>query len=125
MDEGPVLFPDSEFDAHGVYSVPPCKRRYITISIQNIKYFDRDDYDYINSGRGSNTIHVASKDGYHFSEKDLLMTTDDYPEDMSCHVRDPKIIRRGDYYMVQGARDIDSHGLIDVSFKGSVSLGVF
>lgn len=115
IDEGPVLFPDSEFDAHGVYSgsafVKGDTIHYFYTG--NIKYFDRDDYDYINSGRGSNTIHVASKDGYHFSEKDLLMTTDDYPEDMSCHVRDPKIIRRGDdYYMVQGARDIDSHGLI-------------
>lgn len=29
IDEGPVLFPDSEFDAHGVYSGSAlCKRRY-------------------------------------------------------------------------------------------------
>lgn len=114
-DEGPVLFPDSEFDAHGVYSgsafVKGDTIHYFYTG--NLKYFDRDDYDYINTGRGSNTIHVTSEDGYHFSEKELLMTTDDYPEDMSCHVRDPKIIQRGDdYFMVQGARDADSHGLI-------------
>lgn len=114
-DEGPVLFPDSEFDAHGVYSgsafVKGDTIHYFYTG--NLKYFDRDDYDYINTGRGSNTVHVTSEDGFHFSEKELLMTTDDYPEDMSCHVRDPKIIQKGDdYYMVQGARDADSHGLI-------------
>lgn len=115
VDEGPVLFPDSEFDAHGVYSgsafVKGDTIHYFYTG--NLKYFDRDDYDYINSGRGSNTIHVTSKDGYQFSEKELLMTTDDYPQDMSCHVRDPKIIQKGDdYYMVQGARDKNSQGLI-------------
>lgn len=114
-DEGPVLFPDSEFDAHGVYSgsafVKGDTIHYFYTG--NLKYFDRDDYDYINSGRGSNTIHVTSRDGYRFSEKELLMTTDDYPHDMSCHVRDPKIIQKGDdYYMVQGARDENSRGLI-------------
>lgn len=114
-DEGPVLFPDSEFDAHGVYSgsafVKGDTIHYFYTG--NLKYFDRDDYDYIHSGRGSNTIHVTSRDGYQFSEKELLMTTDDYPHDMSCHVRDPKIIKKGDdYYMVQGARDENSRGLI-------------
>lgn len=114
-DEGPVLFPDSEFDAHGVYSgsafVKGDTIHYFYTG--NLKYFDRDDYDYIHSGRGSNTIHVTSRDGYQFSEKELLMTTDDYPHDMSCHVRDPKIIQKGDdYYMVQGARDENSRGLI-------------
>lgn len=114
-DEGPVLFPDSEFDAHGVYSgsafVKGDTIHYFYTG--NLKYFDRDDYDYIHSGRGSNTIHVTSRDGYQFSEKELLMTTDDYPHDMSCHVRDPKIIQKGDdYYMIQGARDENSRGLI-------------
>ena len=29
----------------------------------------------------------------------------DYPSDLTCHVRDPKIWKEGDtYYMIQGAR---------------------
>jgi len=28
----------------------------------NVKYFDRDDYDYIMKGRGSNVLHVTSRD---------------------------------------------------------------
>ena len=50
VDEGPVLFPDSEFDAHGVYSgsafVKGDTIHYFYTG--NLKYFDRDDYDYIN-----------------------------------------------------------------------------
>lgn len=111
----PVLYPDSDIDAHGVYSgsafLEQDKLHFFYTG--NIKYFDRDDYDYILSGRGSNTIHVTSDDGFTFHEKELLMTTDDYPDNISCHVRDPKIYKHdNDYYMVLGARDVKSHGLI-------------
>lgn len=112
---GPVIFPDHDMDAHGVYSgsafVEDDTIHYFYTG--NVKYFDRDDYDYINSGRGSNTIAFTSKDGYHFSDKELLMTTDDYPEDMSNHIRDPKIFKQGNrYYMVLGARDREGMGMI-------------
>lgn len=43
----------------------------------NVKYFDRDDYDYIMDGRGSTAIHFTSEDGFRFSEKKLLMTISD------------------------------------------------
>ncbi|MCI6888500.1 MAG: glycoside hydrolase family 32 protein [Lachnospiraceae bacterium] len=114
-DDGPVLYPDSELDAHGAYSGSAYVEdgtMYVFYT-GNLKYFDREDYDYINSGRGSNTIQVVSRDGHHFSRKKLLMTTADYPADMSCHVRDPKVFRRGArYYMVLGARDRESRGLV-------------
>lgn len=114
-DYGPVVFPDKDFDAHGVYSgsafIEDDTIHYFYTG--NLKYFDRDDYDYINSGRGSNTITFTSKDGYDFSEKQLLMTNDDYPSDMSNHIRDPKILRHKDtYYMVLGARDKKGIGMI-------------
>lgn len=113
--EEPVLFPDRDFDAHGVYSgsafVEDDLIHYFYTG--NVKYFDRDDYDYIMSGRGSNVVHVTSRDGYRMSEKQLQMTTADYPSDMSNHVRDPKILKREDgYYMVLGGRDKNSKGLV-------------
>lgn len=114
-DHGPVLFPDHDFDAHGVYSGSAFRENGMIhyFYTGNVKYFDRPDYDYINAGRGSNTVHFASQDGTHFSEKELLMTTDDYPSDISCHVRDPKILKYKDaYYMALGARDHESHGLV-------------
>ncbi len=111
----PVLFPDSDEDAHGVYSGSAfCEGGKIHFFYTgNVKLFDRPDYDYINSGRVSNTMYVTSEDGMHFSEKKRLMTNSDYPADISAHVRDPKIIKREDgYYMVLGARDKDSKGLV-------------
>ena len=114
-DEGPALFPDSSLDAHGVYSgsafIENGTIHYFYTG--NIKYFDKTDYDYIMNGRGSNTIHFTSQDGYHFTEKELLLKTSDYPSDMSCHVRDPKIFKEGNfYYMVLGAREQDDRGLV-------------
>ena len=113
--EGTALYPDSPYDCHGVYSgsafIENGTIHYFYTG--NLKYFDRDDYDYINSGRGSNTVTFTSKDGYNFTKKELLMTTNDYPDDMSNHVRDPKIFKKNDkYYMVLGARDKEGIGMI-------------
>lgn len=70
-DRGPVLFPDQDFDAHGVYSGSAFLKdgtiHYFYTG--NVKYFDRPDYDYIRSGRGSNTVHVSSPDGEHFPKR--------------------------------------------------------
>lgn len=114
-DCGPVLFPDSDYDAHGVYSgsafVKDEEIHYFYTG--NIKYFDQPDYDYINSGRGANVIAVTSKNGRQMSEKKLLLTNSDYPSDMSNHVRDPKVFMFKDrYYMVLGARDVNGKGLV-------------
>ena len=114
MDE-PVLFPDSDYDAHGAYSgsafVENDEIHFFYTG--NLKLFDRDDYDYINSGRGSNTITFSSKNGHDFSEKELLIPTDRYPSDMSNHIRDPKVWKQnGTYYMVLGARDQEGTGML-------------
>lgn len=111
----PVLFPDSDEDAHGVYSGSAFSEgdTIYYFYTGNVKLFDRPDYDYIMAGRLSNTLHVTSRDGFHFSPKQLLMSNKDYPSDISAHVRDPKVIRREDgCYMVLGARDEDSRGLV-------------
>ena len=48
---------------------------------------------------------VISDDGINFGEKVCLMKNDDYPDDLTLHVRDPQIIKNGDhYYMILGAR---------------------
>ena len=111
----PVLFPDSDYDAHGTYSGSAFieEDQIHFFYTGNLKYFDRDDYDYINSGRGSNTITCSSKNGHDFTKKELLMTTDDYPTDMSNHIRDPKVFENnGTYYMVLGARDKNGTGMV-------------
>lgn len=113
--EEPFLYPDTDFDAHGAYSGSAFVENDIIhyFYTGNVKYFDQQDYDYIMRGRGSNTIHFTSTDGYHPSQKEVLLTNHDYPSDMSCHIRDPKILKAdGAYYMVLGARDAKSRGLV-------------
>ena len=47
------------------------------------------DYDYINNGRQSSTLHVESEDGVHFGTKEVAVSWEDYPKNYTCHIRDP------------------------------------
>lgn len=113
--KGTELFADQPYDCHGVYSGSALideDKMYLYYT-GNVKH--AGDYDYINEGRGHNTVVAISEDGIHFKHKQLVMTNADYPENMSCHIRDPKVWKDGDtYYMVQGARDQESVGQIIV-----------
>ena len=63
------------------------------------------DYDYINEGRETSTLHVESEDGIHFSNKEEVISFEKYPEDFTCHIRDPKVWKENDKYrMVLGGR---------------------
>lgn len=111
--EEPFLYPDTAWDRDGVYSGSA-----IAVNDEihyfytgNVKLHDKEDYDYIMNGREQNTIHVVSRDGRTILKKELVLTNDDYPSDMSKHVRDPKVFEKnGTYYMVLGARDGDNEG---------------
>ena len=120
-EQEPFLFPDSDLDTHGAYSgsafVEDGHIHYFYTG--NIKLFDRDDHDYIHSGRVANTIHLESTDGWHFAQKELVMGMDDYPKDLTQHIRDPKLCKEnGIYYMVQGSRDLHDHGCVQM-FRSS------
>ncbi len=110
----PVIYPDTDRDANGAYSgstFPKDGTMYVYYT-GNVRHTDQD-YDYITGGREQNTLLVTSEDGFHFSEKRLLMKNEDYPSDLSLHVRDPKVFcENGRYYMIQGARDLEDHGSI-------------
>ena len=91
--QGVTLYPDQPFDCSGVYS--GCAfiedgEMYLYYT-GNVKLEDRDDYDYVNSGREANTVLVTSTDGVNFGRKRLLMKNSDYPADLTLHVRDPKV----------------------------------
>lgn len=109
--EGAALYPDSPFDCHGVYSgnvLVEDGRMYLYYT-GNIKL--DGDYDYIHTGRESNTVLTISEDGKTFGPKKVLMQNCDYPEFVTCHVRDPRVWKEGDrYYMIQGARTKEDQG---------------
>lgn len=101
----PVLTTDTPEDAGGVYSgsaLIESDRMYLFYT-GNVKL--PGDYDYIDSGRISTQILTESGDGQHMSGKIKLLGMDDYPENITQHVRDPKVWKEsGKYYMVLGAR---------------------
>lgn len=110
---GVTLYPDQPFDCSGVYSgcalIEDGEMHLFYTG--NVKLEDRDDYDYVNSGREANTVLVSSRDGEHFGNKRLLMKNTDYPADLTLHVRDPKVWKQGVvWYMIQGARRKDDVG---------------
>ena len=109
---GAPLLPDEPFDCHGVYSGSALVEdgRIRVLYTGNVKLSDADGtYDYVNTGRRSDTVYVESVDGLagrEFSQKRVVLASEDYPEDLTCHVRDPKVWRddNGRYHMVLGAR---------------------
>ncbi len=116
---GLVIQPDSPEDASGTYSgsavtLPNAApdggdllRIYYT---GNVK--EPGEHDYVTSGRQANLICVESADGFALGKKHVLMRNADYPDFCSCHVRDPKVWREdGSWWMLLGARDLDSQGL--------------
>ncbi|MFR7798489.1 MAG: hypothetical protein ACLU37_10700 [Collinsella sp.] len=106
---GAPLLPDEPFDCHGVYSGSALvvDGRIRVLYTGNVKLPDADGvYDYVNTGRRADTVYVESADGQTFSQKRVVLASEDYPEDLTCHVRDPKVWRdeAGRYHMVLGAR---------------------
>lgn len=109
----PALCSDEKFDCHGVYSGSALGQdgtMYLFYT-GNVLRRDREDYDYTTAGREHNTIRAESEDGLHFTKKTVLLYNEDYPADLTCHVRDPKVWKDGDSFaMVLGARRKDDVG---------------
>lgn len=110
---GITLYPDMPYDCHGVYSGSAlAEGDHVDLFYTgNVKICG--DYDYIYNGREGNTVlAVMDKDG-NISEKTLLMKNTDYPQHLSCHIRDPKVWKEnGRYYMVLGARTLADKGCV-------------
>lgn len=110
--EEPFIFADSPLDKDGAYSgsafIKDAKINFFYTG--NVKH--QGDFDYITAGRDHNTIKIIS-DGYSYDEKILVMDHDDYPADMTRHIRDPKIYEKnGAYYMFLGARSLSDKGMV-------------
>ncbi len=111
-DQGAALYPDQPYDCHGAYSgsaLVEGDQMYLYYT-GNVKLLG--SYDYIETGRESNTVLAVSENGRTFQTKELLMTNEDYPEDLTKHIRDPRVFKLGNiYYMVQGARTKENRGV--------------
>lgn len=105
------LYPVDSWDVNGVYSGSALAEEdgmYLYYT-GNVKH--PGDYDYIYEGRGHNVGLAICKDGDMPDCNRCILMNKDYPDDMSCHVRDPKVWKQdGKYYMVLGARTKDDVG---------------
>lgn len=115
QEQEPAFYPDCLLDEGGAYSgsALPVDGRIHYFYTGNRKL--AGDYDYINAGRQHWTIHSDSADGMTMFDKDVLLTNADYPGNLSCHVRDPKVWQEdGEFRMVLGARTLDSEGQAEI-----------
>ncbi|MDD3362834.1 MAG: glycoside hydrolase family 32 protein [Hespellia sp.] len=107
------LTPSETWNLHGVYSgsaLPTDDGLYLYYT-GNVKH--PGNHDYIHTGRGHNTGLAITQDGIKVDSNQLLLQNKDYPADLTCHVRDPKVWEQdGRYYMVLGARTKDDRGEI-------------
>ena len=106
-----AIYPDKRRDRDGVYSGSAlvARERLYLYYTGNVRH--HGNYDYIHAGREQNVLRVESADGVHFTGKTLLLTNEDFPADMSNHVRDPQILTRdGKIYMLLGARTLEDVG---------------
>lgn len=110
---GIALKSDHEWDRSGAYSGSGFTEDGIMELFYTGNVKEEGDYDYVLAGRGANVITVKSEDGMTFSKKELLLSNQDYPEDYTCHVRDPKVWKKDDtYYMLLGGRKKGDKGAI-------------
>lgn len=111
--EGTALYPDSPYDCHGVYSGSAFveNEKMHLFYTGNVKL--DGEYDYINNGRVTSTIHVESEDGVHFGVKEEVIPFKEYPKNYTCHIRDPKVWKEdGKYRMVLGGRLKEEKGSV-------------
>ena len=107
----PMLCPDEPWNVHGVYSGSALveEGKLYLYYTGNVLHGGR--HDYTHSGREQNTALAVSRDGVTADSNELLMRSSDYPDGLTCHVRDPKVwAQDGKYYMVQGARTNEDRG---------------
>ena len=116
---GIALRPDIYEDKDGVYSGSAFTQEGKMELFYTGNSKEEGDYDYVYAGRNANVVYVSSDDGIKFSDKTIVMTNKDYPDDYTCHIRDPKVWKENDtYYMVQGGRK----NMPEINDKGAILL---
>lgn len=105
---GAPLLPDEPFDCHGEYSGSAI----VAGDVLHL-FFSGNLFLQGEPSRAFSIVHVTSEDGFHFSEKQVVIDPRDYPKTCSCQIRDPKVWKDGkDYRMVIGAQTTEKTGAL-------------
>ncbi len=126
--QGVPLEPSVPEDRHGVFSGSAYVERgcaadggdrlrvyYTGNVVDPVVGHSPKDFDYVYAGREQNTLTCTFEGdpahGVTFGPRKVLMRNADYPEDMTCHVRDPKVwAQDGKRWMLLGGRHTDTRG---------------
>lgn len=121
QEENDPFVPDTHADGKGSYSGSAfCKDGAMHLFFTGNNKLP-GDYDYIHNGRIHWVLHSRSEDGRTFSPKEVLLKNSDYPDGLSCHVRDPKVFEKdGMYWMVLGARTSENEGEVFLMKSGDL-----
>lgn len=111
QEENDPFVPDTIADRKGSYSGSAlCKDGTMHLFFTGNNKLD-GDYDYIHAGRTHWVLHSKSEDGKTFTPKEVILKNEDFPKNLSNHVRDPKVFEKdGQYWMVLGARTSQDEG---------------
>ena len=130
--QGVPLQPSIAEDRHGVFSGSAFVERgaapdggdalrlyYTGNVVSPVLGHSPKDFDYVYAGREQNTITClanhpeGSPDGFlELGPRQVLLRNSDYPEECTCHVRDPKVWEQdGSRWMLLGGRHIDNRGM--------------
>ena len=127
--QGVPLEPSVPEDRHGVFSGSAFVERgagtdgedllrlYFTGNVVDpVPGHSIKDFDYVYAGREQNTLtclaYQTEDGGLRLGDKQGLMRNTDYPDDCTCHVRDPKVWEQdGRRHMLLGARHVDNQGM--------------
>ncbi len=108
---GDAILPDEAFDRNGVFSGSSLiweDRMYVFYTGNVEKYGDSGSLGII----GCDVVLMQSDDGITFGPKKVVIETEDFPDDMSMDIRDPKVWREGNgFYMVLGGRSAEDTGV--------------
>jgi len=111
--KGVFISPDSVEDRDGAYSGSALVDDGEILIYYTGNTKEPGEHDFVYTGRGANTILIRTEDGEHKNFKEVLLKNFNYPERLSCHVRDPKVWKEDNvYYMVLGARTKDNKGTV-------------
>ena len=127
--QGVPLEPSVPEDRHGVFSGSSYIERgcaadggdrlrvyYTGNVVDPVPGHSPKDFDYVYAGREQNTLTCSFEgdpaQGVTFGPRQVLMRNADYPEELSCHVRDPKVwAQDGKRRMLLGGRHKDTRGM--------------
>lgn len=100
----PIIYGTQKAERDGVYSGSALVDNDQIYFFYTGTYKEEGAYDYTDDGRISSQMMVTSIDGFHTSDKKILLENKDYPDDMTLHIRDPKVWKDDRYHMILGAR---------------------